>query len=201
MTHINIAAVDTSGVVAGWPHTHRPVFHAHKPVLCLPEMDEALGLRSTNIMRLMHTLLATAPHKECKFVTPSSSRPSGPRACQPARPPADPTPVLLERPPARPTAPHLQNLVLLNFNQEAREADFRYGLVRVRENAESIAFYRGNEDEGALLRQVRGKGGGVCCVWGACVWGAMARALGCIFVGSGGVSLDEPGGERQEGAL
>ena len=28
----------------------------------------------------------------------------------------------------------------LNFLQEKKEADFRYGLVRVRENAESIAF-------------------------------------------------------------
>ena len=34
-------------------------------------------------------------------------------------------------------APVCQNLVSLNFNQEAREADFRYNLVRVRENAES----------------------------------------------------------------
>ena len=31
-------------------------------------------------------------------------------------------------------------LVGLNFAQEAAEADLRYGLVRVRENAESIAF-------------------------------------------------------------
>ncbi|KAG2432912.1 hypothetical protein HXX76_008642 [Chlamydomonas incerta] len=46
-----------------------------------------------------------------------------------------------------------KNLVGLNFNQEAREADFRYGLVRVRENAESIAFYGGDQDERALLKQ------------------------------------------------
>ncbi|MEW5304061.1 MAG: hypothetical protein WDW36_006696 [Sanguina aurantia] len=46
-----------------------------------------------------------------------------------------------------------KNLVTLNFNQEAREADFRYGLVRVRENAEGIAFYQGEEDEGELLKK------------------------------------------------
>ncbi|KAG2501210.1 hypothetical protein HYH03_001023 [Edaphochlamys debaryana] len=46
-----------------------------------------------------------------------------------------------------------KNLVTLNFNQEAREADFRYGLVRVRENAESIAFYSGETDEKELLKQ------------------------------------------------
>lgn len=51
-----------------------------------------------------------------------------------------------------------QNLVTLNFNQEAREADFRYGLVRVRENAESIAFYGGNEDERVLLKEVGAAG-------------------------------------------
>eukprot|EP00958_Prasinococcus_capsulatus_P015913 scaffold1741_cov409-Prasinococcus_capsulatus_cf.AAC.12 len=38
-------------------------------------------------------------------------------------------------------------LVGLNFNQERREADFRFGMVRVRENAESIAFYKGEEIE------------------------------------------------------
>jgi ABC-type uncharacterized transport system fused permease/ATPase subunit len=42
----------------------------------------------------------------------------------------------------------------LNFNQEAVEADMRYGLVRVRENAESIAFYGGQSNEMAALKQV-----------------------------------------------
>jgi len=42
-------------------------------------------------------------------------------------------------------------LVGLNFTQEAREADFRYGLVRVRENAESIAFYAGEAAERSAL--------------------------------------------------
>lgn len=41
----------------------------------------------------------------------------------------------------------------LNFMQEKMEADFRYGLVRVRENAESIAFYGGEENEMQLLLQ------------------------------------------------
>lgn len=35
--------------------------------------------------------------------------------------------------------------------QEKKEADFRYALVRVRENAESIAFYGGEENERQLL--------------------------------------------------
>ncbi|KAL2330942.1 hypothetical protein Fmac_018523 [Flemingia macrophylla] len=44
-----------------------------------------------------------------------------------------------------------RGLVTLNFLQEKKEADFRYGLVRVRENAESIAFYSGEESEMQLL--------------------------------------------------
>lgn len=44
----------------------------------------------------------------------------------------------------------------LNFNQEAREADLRYGLVRVRENAESIAFYGGESSEMQTLMGVSG---------------------------------------------
>ncbi|KAG6515139.1 hypothetical protein ZIOFF_025524 [Zingiber officinale] len=36
-----------------------------------------------------------------------------------------------------------QGIVTLNFIQEKKEADFQYGLMRVRENAESIAFYGG----------------------------------------------------------
>ncbi|KAL8147115.1 hypothetical protein AgCh_004726 [Apium graveolens] len=46
-----------------------------------------------------------------------------------------------------------RGLVTLNFLQEKKEADFRYGLVRVRENAESIAFYGGEENELQLLLQ------------------------------------------------
>ncbi|XP_020238735.1 ABC transporter D family member 2, chloroplastic [Cajanus cajan] len=46
-----------------------------------------------------------------------------------------------------------RGLVTLNFLQEKKEADFRYGLVRVRENAESIAFYSGEESEMQLLLQ------------------------------------------------
>jgi ABC-type uncharacterized transport system fused permease/ATPase subunit len=43
--------------------------------------------------------------------------------------------------------------VTLNFLQEKKEADFRYGLVRVGENAKSIAFYGGEESEMQLLLQ------------------------------------------------
>jgi putative ATP-binding cassette transporter len=38
-------------------------------------------------------------------------------------------------------------LIHLNFWQLRREADFRFSLIRLRENAESIAFYRGEEQE------------------------------------------------------
>lgn len=38
-------------------------------------------------------------------------------------------------------------LVALNFFQLRNEADFRFSLIRVRENAESIAFYQGEEKE------------------------------------------------------
>uniref|UniRef100_A0A1J3IVA2 ABC transporter D family member 2, chloroplastic n=1 Tax=Noccaea caerulescens TaxID=107243 RepID=A0A1J3IVA2_NOCCA len=44
-----------------------------------------------------------------------------------------------------------KGLVNLNFLQEKKEADFRYSLVRVRENAESIAFYGGEQNEMQLL--------------------------------------------------
>jgi putative ATP-binding cassette transporter len=40
-----------------------------------------------------------------------------------------------------------KRLVGLHFTQYQKEADFRYGLVRVRENAESIAFFRGEKRE------------------------------------------------------
>lgn len=38
-------------------------------------------------------------------------------------------------------------LIRINFEQLKREADFRYGLARVRENAEAIAFYQGEAQE------------------------------------------------------
>ena len=40
-----------------------------------------------------------------------------------------------------------RKLVRLHYHQYEKEADFRYGLVRVRNNAESIAFYRGEKRE------------------------------------------------------
>lgn len=40
-----------------------------------------------------------------------------------------------------------RRLVGLYFNQYQKEATFRYGLVRVRDNAESIAFFRGEKRE------------------------------------------------------
>ena len=46
-----------------------------------------------------------------------------------------------------------RKLIPLNFNQLRREADFRYGLVHVRDNAESIAFYRGEEQELVQIKQ------------------------------------------------
>jgi len=38
-------------------------------------------------------------------------------------------------------------LVRFNFEQLKKEANFRFGLVRIRENTESIAFYQGEEQE------------------------------------------------------
>lgn len=44
-------------------------------------------------------------------------------------------------------------LLGLNFMQLKREADFRFGMVRIRENAESIAFYRGEAQESQQVRR------------------------------------------------
>ncbi|WP_322994652.1 ABC transporter ATP-binding protein/permease [Castellaniella sp.] len=43
-------------------------------------------------------------------------------------------------------------LIRLNFLNEKLNADYRYALVRIREYAESIAFYRGERVEGRTLR-------------------------------------------------
>jgi putative ATP-binding cassette transporter len=46
-----------------------------------------------------------------------------------------------------------KSLIGLNFQQLRREADFRFSLIRIRENAEAIAFYRGEAREGAHVKQ------------------------------------------------
>ncbi|MHB8829573.1 MAG: ABC transporter ATP-binding protein/permease [Syntrophales bacterium] len=45
-----------------------------------------------------------------------------------------------------------KKLVNLNFQQLRKEADLRYGLVHVRDNAESIAFYRGEKREKSQVK-------------------------------------------------
>jgi vitamin B12/bleomycin/antimicrobial peptide transport system ATP-binding/permease protein len=42
-------------------------------------------------------------------------------------------------------------LARLSFDQQRYEADFRFSLVRLRENAESVAFYGGEEQERAIF--------------------------------------------------
>jgi putative ATP-binding cassette transporter len=42
-------------------------------------------------------------------------------------------------------------LVKQNFNQQRFEADFRFGLIRIRENAEAVALYRGEGEEQTQL--------------------------------------------------
>jgi vitamin B12/bleomycin/antimicrobial peptide transport system ATP-binding/permease protein len=46
-----------------------------------------------------------------------------------------------------------KRLIGINFMQERFEADFRFSLVRLRENAEGVALYRGERSEEAHLRQ------------------------------------------------
>ncbi|HPC00967.1 MAG TPA: ABC transporter ATP-binding protein/permease [Syntrophales bacterium] len=42
-------------------------------------------------------------------------------------------------------------LIKLNFNQQRLEADFRYGMIRLRENSENVAIYGGEAREMALF--------------------------------------------------
>ena len=48
-------------------------------------------------------------------------------------------------------------LVRVNFELERYNADFRYRMTRIRENAESIALYRGEADEERSLRAAFGR--------------------------------------------
>ena len=46
-----------------------------------------------------------------------------------------------------------RRLIPLNFQRQRYEANFRFSLVRVRENAEGIALYRGEEREAETLNE------------------------------------------------
>ena len=50
-----------------------------------------------------------------------------------------------------------EKMVTLYFNQRRREADFRFSLVRVRENAEAIALYHGERQEQAQVEGLFGQ--------------------------------------------
>src|ERR1700730_13900520 len=59
-------------------------------------------------------------------------------------------------------------LIRLNFDRQRYEADFRFSLVRFRENTEGVALYHGEADE---LRGFRERFGAVVRNW----WGIMRR--------------------------
>ena len=46
-----------------------------------------------------------------------------------------------------------KRLIDINYEQIRKEANFRFGLVRIRENSESIAFYQGEEQENQNLKR------------------------------------------------
>ena len=46
-----------------------------------------------------------------------------------------------------------KKLVQLNFVQQRYEADFRFSMIRLRENAENIAFYRGEQQESGVFKE------------------------------------------------
>ena len=50
-----------------------------------------------------------------------------------------------------------KKLVKINFDQIKKEANFRFGLVRIRENSESIAFYQGENQENQNLKRKFGE--------------------------------------------
>lgn len=72
------------------------------------------------------------------------------------------------------------NLVKVNYNQLRYEADFRYGLVHIRDNAESIAFYSGEKPEVAeTLRRLSAaiRNFDVLIIWQVVI-GAIQRSVG-----------------------
>jgi putative ATP-binding cassette transporter len=71
-----------------------------------------------------------------------------------------------------------QRLIGLNFQQQRVEADFRYALMRFRENAEGIAFHRGEADEN---RALRGRFGALMQNW----WAIMVATKRLTFFTAG----------------
>jgi vitamin B12/bleomycin/antimicrobial peptide transport system ATP-binding/permease protein len=69
-------------------------------------------------------------------------------------------------------------LVRLSFDQQRFEADFRFSLVRLRENAENVAFYRG---EGREFDTFRTRFSRVVANW----WGIILRRKKLIWFTSG----------------
>jgi putative ATP-binding cassette transporter len=68
-----------------------------------------------------------------------------------------------------------RRLVVLNYQQLKLEADFRYGLVHIRDNAESIAFYRGEVQEGKEAQ--RRLGGAISNYNRLIVWEALISVI------------------------
>ena len=78
-------------------------------------------------------------------------------------------------------------LVRLNFDRQRYEADFRFSLVRFRENTEGVALYRGEADE---LRGFRERFEEVVRNW----WGIMRRQKRLTYFtsGYGQAGVDRP---------
>ena len=57
-----------------------------------------------------------------------------------------------------------QRLININFEQQRQEANFRFALMRLRENAEGVALYRGEADES---KNFRARFAGVIAIWWA----------------------------------
>nr|YP_002049298.1 ATPase [Paulinella chromatophora]ACB43088.1 ATPase [Paulinella chromatophora] len=68
-----------------------------------------------------------------------------------------------------------RRLVVLNYQQLRLEADFRYGLIHIRDNAESIAFYRGEQQEAREAE--RRLDNAVCNFENLIVWEAMITMI------------------------
>jgi putative ATP-binding cassette transporter len=78
-------------------------------------------------------------------------------------------------------------LIGLSFQQEQREADFRYALMRLRENAEAVALYHGEATERASLLT---RFGGIRDNWGWLM--RYSRRLVLVSAGYGQIAIVFP---------